>query len=100
VKPLTAIYWARLGLGTVAAILSASLAFIQGEPLSYTAFMNGLTVALLVYLVSYYVFKAKFMTKVEKQSKIMTMGIGIYFITWIVFTVLFYTILRGPPAAV
>ena len=97
-KPLIAIYWARLGLGIVAAVLSALLAAMQGE-LSYTTFMNGLTLALVVYLVSYYVFKAKFRAKVEKQSKIMTMGIGIYFFTWIVFMVLFYTILRGPPAA-
>jgi hypothetical protein len=98
VNPLTAIYWARLGLGIVAAVLSAWLAVIQGGA-SYTAFMNGLTVALLVYLVSYYIFKARFMAKVEKQSKIMTMGIGIYFFTWIVFMILFYTILKGPPLA-
>ena len=95
-KPLITIYWARLALGIVAAILSALLAIIQGA-LSYTTFMNGLTIALLVYLISYYVFKAQFRAKVEKQSKIMTMGIGIYFFTWIVFMILFYSILKGPP---
>ena len=97
-KPLIVIYWARLGLGTVAALLSALLALAQGE-FSITTFFNGLTVALLVYLVSYYIFKAIFGTKVEKQSKIMTMGIGIYFFTWIVLMILFYTILKGPPVA-
>jgi hypothetical protein len=96
VRPIVTIYWARLSLGIVAAILSASLAIIRDE-LSFTTFMNGLTIALLVYLVSYYVFKAKFRAKVEKQSKIMTMGIGIYFFTWIVFLILFYSILKGPP---
>ena len=95
-KPLVTIYWARLSLGMVAAILSALLAIMRDE-LSFTTFMNGLTIALLVYLVSYYVFKAKFRAKVEKQSKIMTMGIGIYFFTWIVFMILFYSILKGPP---
>jgi hypothetical protein len=95
VRPLVTIYWARLGLGIVAAILSALLAIMRDE-LSFTTFMNGLTIALLVYLVSYYVFKAKFRAKVEKQSKIMTMGIGIYFFTWIVFLILFYSILKGP----
>jgi hypothetical protein len=95
VKPLVTIYWARLGLGIVAAILSALLAIMRDE-LSFTTFMNGLTIALLVYLVSYYVFKAKFRAKVEKQSKIMTMGIGIYFFTWIVFLILFYSILKAP----
>jgi hypothetical protein len=96
VKPLITIYWARLSLGIIAAILSALLAITRDE-LSFTTFMNGLTIALLVYLVSYYVFKAKFRAKVEKQSKIMTMGIGIYFFTWIVFMILFYSILKGPP---
>jgi uncharacterized membrane protein len=96
VKPLITIYWARLSLGIVAAILSTLLAITRDE-LSFTTFMNGLTIALLVYLVSYYVFKAKFRAKVEKQSKIMTMGIGIYFFTWIVFMILFYSILKGPP---
>jgi len=96
VKPLITIYWARLSLGIVAAILSTLLAIIRDE-LSFTTFMNGLTIALLVYLVSYYVFKAKFRAKVEKQSKLMTMGIGIYFFTWIVFLILFYSILKGPP---
>ena len=95
-KPLITIYWARLSLGIVAAILSTLLAIIRDE-LSFTTFMNSLTIALLVYLVSYYVFKAKFKAKVEKQSKIMTMGIGIYFFTWIVFMILFYSILKGPP---
>jgi hypothetical protein len=99
VKPLITIYWARLSLGIVAAILSALLAIIRDE-LSFTTFMNSLTIALLVYLVSYYVFKAKFRAKVEKQSKIMTMGIGIYFFTWIVFLVLFYSILKGPPPVI
>ena len=95
-RPIVTIYWARLSLGIVAAILSTLLAIIRDE-LSFTTFMNGLTIALLVYLVSYYVFKAKFRAKVEKQSKIMTMGIGIYFFTWIVFLILFYSILKGPP---
>ena len=98
-KPLITIYWARLSLGIVAAILSALLAIIRDE-LSFTTFMNSLTIALLVYLISYYIFKTKFKAKVEKQSKIMTMGIGIYFFTWIVFLILFYSILKGPPPVI
>jgi hypothetical protein len=88
VKPLIMIYWSRLGLGIVAAVLSVLLAIMREE----NALMNAVTIALAVYLISYYVLKAKFKTKVEKQSKIMTMGIGIYFFTWIVFTVLFYSV--------
>jgi hypothetical protein len=87
-KPLIMLYWSRVVLGIVAAVLSVLLAIIREE----NALMNAITIALLVYLVSYYLFKAKFRAKVEKQSKIMTMGIGIYFFAWIVFTVLLYSI--------
>jgi heme/copper-type cytochrome/quinol oxidase subunit 2 len=62
--------------------------------------VNGLTIALLIYLLSYYVLKAKFLNKVEKQSKIMTMGIFMYFIAWAVFFILFYSILKGLPVSV
>jgi hypothetical protein len=92
VTPLVTMYWARLCFGIVAAMLGALLATVAGQT-SFTTFLNGLTIALLVYIVSYYVFKTKFGAKVEKQSKIMTMGIGIYFFTWIVFMILFYSIL-------
>jgi hypothetical protein len=88
VKPLIMIYWSRLGLGIVAAVISVLLAIVREE----NALMNSITIALAVYLLSYYVLKTKFKAKVEKQSKIMTMGIGIYFFTWIVFMVLFYSI--------
>lgn len=92
-RPLVTIYCTRLSLGIVAAVLAALLAMLQDE-LSITTLINGLTIALIVYLVSYYAFKATFRAKVEKQSKIMTTGIGIYFFTWIVFMILFYTILK------
>jgi hypothetical protein len=95
VKPLVIIYWSRLGLGIVAASISTLITLLRDE-LSWTTFLNGFTVALFFYLVSYYVLKAKFRTKVEQQSKIMTMGIGIYFFTWLVFWILIYSILKGP----
>jgi hypothetical protein len=95
VRTLVIIYWSRLGLGIVAAVISALVAML-GDELSYTTFLNGITIALALYLLSYYVLKAKFATKVEKPSKIMTMGIGVYFFTWLVFWILMYTILKGP----
>jgi hypothetical protein len=96
VKPLVLIYWTRVALSIVAAAISAVVATMQSAD-SLTTFVNGLTIALLIYLLSYYVLKAKFLTKVEKQSKIMTMGIFMYFIAWAVFFILFYSILVGPP---
>jgi len=95
VKPLVTIYWIRVALSIVAATIRAILAINQDSS-ELTSFMPDVTIALLVYLLSYYALKAKFLNKVEKQSKIMTMGIFIYFIAWAVFFILFYSILKGP----
>ena len=95
-KPVVVIYWLRLILGLVAAGISTVVTMFV-DVADYTTFLNGLTVALVVYLVSYYLLKAKFANQVEKTSKIMTQGIGIYFFTWLVFWVLFYSVLKGPP---
>ncbi len=94
-RPLVIIYWLRLVLGIIAAGVSTTLTLLSDTP-SYTTFINGITAALAIYLISYYILKAQFATKVEKQSKIMTQGIGIYFFTWLVFWILIYTIIRGP----
>ena len=91
-RPLVLIYWTRLALGIVAALISALLATMQSAS-SLNTFLNGITIALLVYIISYYALKAKFRNKVEKQSKIMSMGIGIYFISWAVFFILSYSII-------
>jgi hypothetical protein len=95
VKPLVMIYWIRVVLSILTAAISAIVATLF-DAFSFNTFLNGITIALLVYLISYYVLKAKFMNKVEKQSKIMTMGIFMYFIAWAVFFILFYSILEGP----
>ena len=95
-RPLVLIYWTRLALSIVAGAISALVAWLLKENSSITTFINGLTIALLIYLLSYYALKAKFRDKVEKPTKIMTMGIFMYFIAWAVFFILFSTILRGP----
>jgi hypothetical protein len=93
------IYWIRVALSIVAAAISAVAATFF-DPYSINTFINGITIALLIYLVSYYALKALFLNKVEKQSKIMTMGIFIYFIAWAVFFILFYSIFAGQPLPV
>ena len=90
------IYWIRVALSIVAAAISAVAATFF-DPYSINTFINGITIALLIYLISYYALKAQFLNKVEKQSKIMTMGIFIYFIAWAVFFILFYSIIVGQP---
>lgn len=91
-RPLVTIYWSRLILAIVAAAMSTWVALAMGER-GFSTFLNGLTIALLVYLVTYYVvFKPFFGNKVEKQSKLMTQGIGLYFFAWLVSWILIYTI--------
>jgi hypothetical protein len=80
----------------LAATISAVIATMQNEADLYT-FVNGITIALLIYLLSYYAVKAKFLNKVEKKSKILSTGIFMYFMAWGVFFILFYSILKGPP---
>jgi hypothetical protein len=106
---LTKIYWLRVALGVVAGLISAAVPIlvqtVSGVALTAqitetNTLLNGITIALLVYLISYYIMKAKFAGKVEKPSKIMSMGIFIYFFTWLVVWVLTITIVMGPPAVV
>jgi len=83
-KPVVTIYWIRVALSLVAAAISAVVATMQNATDLYT-FVNGITIALLVYLLSYYVIKAKFMTQ----------AIFMYFIAWAFFFILFYSLLTG-----
>ena len=94
-KPLVSIYMIRIGLGITSGVIGGYVATLFSHS-DLMTFINSLTIALAVYLVSFYVIKLKFYNRVEKRSKIMTMGIGIFFISWIVFLILTYTILIGP----
>jgi len=90
-NPLTVIYWTRLVLGIVAALISALLSSLVPD----FSFLNGVTIALLIYVVTYYVYKPMFLAKVEKPSKIFTTGVGAYFLSWLVMWALFHTLLRS-----
>lgn len=85
----------RIGFGVIAALVAALVVNLKvGAPI-----MNGVTVGLAVYLISYYIVKMLFMNKVDKPSKILTMGIGIYAITFVFCWVLFITPFLVPPTA-
>lgn len=84
-KPLTIVYWSRVGLGIVAALLCALLAL--------DSFLSGLSFGILFYIITYYLLKRLFVAEVEKSSELFKMGIGAYFLSWIVAWVLFYTLL-------
>jgi hypothetical protein len=101
-KPLKVIYWLRLALGIVAAFICIGFALATGAipdidptetfPMDISVFMNGVSIAIIFYLLSYYVIKWRFAAEVEKPSKLMTTGIGIYLLSWIVIWVLLYTL--------
>jgi len=92
-KTLNIIYWSRVGFGIFAALVATLLVNLKaGNPL-----MNGITVGLAVYLISYYLLKWKFTSKVEQPTKILTMGIGAFFLTFILCWVLFITPTLAPP---
>jgi hypothetical protein len=106
VEVLAKIYWIRVALGVIAGLVSTSVIvlFQSLSPStslvaligSFNTLLNGITIALLIYLISYYVLKAKFTSKIEKQSKIMSMGIFIYFFTWLIVWVLTLSAIIGP----
>jgi hypothetical protein len=103
-ETLKKIYWLRLTLGVVAAFICTGYGIAAGvisnQEFPMDAFFNSLSIALIVYIISYYVIKRQFILKVEKPQKLATTGIGIYFISWIVFWVLLYTIAAGPPSSI
>jgi hypothetical protein len=95
-KVLDKIYWLRMIAGTVAGMFSTVYTYYAGEISSsnftFNTFLNGLTIVLAIFLFTYYLFKFVFGKQIQKQQKLFTTGIGIYFISWIVVWVLLYTL--------
>ena len=91
--PVVQLYWIRVGLGIVAGVLSGYIAFLINAT-DYTGLVNAFTIALIVYLISYYPLKAAYKNKIEKQSQILSTAIIMYFLTWLPFLIIFYTIFK------
>jgi hypothetical protein len=97
-KPLEIVYWLRLGFGILAALVCIGYAKVANA-ISTTSnvnlLLNSVSLAIIVYVISYYVLKALFRFKVQKTQKLLTTGIGIYFLAWITFFAVLYTMLAG-----
>jgi hypothetical protein len=78
-------------LGVIAGLVSALFTKYVYFASDYTPLLNSITVALAVYVVTYYIVRAKLKEAIPQQSKILTTGIGMYFFTWITFFVVIYT---------
>ncbi len=89
--PVVQLYWLRVGLGLVAGVITGGLATF-GSFNDSTTLVNSITVALLIYFVTYYILRGFYKNKIEKQSKILSTAIGMYFFSWLTFFVLFYTV--------
>ena len=92
-SPIVQLYWIRVALGVVAAAISAVLALYMSLT-DLSTLVDSVTIALLVYLASYYPLKAVFKSRIEKQSKILSTAIIMYFFTWLPFFVLFFTLFK------
>ncbi len=92
--PVVQLYWLRVALGVVAAAITAVVGTYLGNPTDISTLFNCISLAIIVYFLSYYVLKAFYKGKIEKQSKILSTGIGMYFFTWLAFFVLFYTVVK------
>jgi hypothetical protein len=93
-KPASIVYWSRASLGVLAGLVSALVSSFDS-----LGFFNGISIALLIYIIAYYVFKSRFLIHFDKPSKIFTTGIGAYFLTWVVTWVIFYTLFKTPLAS-
>jgi len=89
-KPLTIIYWTRFCFG----ILTGLICTVGWAFGLFNSFLEGLSMAIIIYVITYYVYKLLFITKVEKPSKLVTTGIGAYFLTWIASWALFFTLMN------
>lgn len=93
-KPLTIIYWIRAVLGFIIGFMCAAYVYltVTGELTSIYTLLTGVSFALLFYIATYYMIKLRFMDKVEKASKLITHGIGIYFFSWLITWTLLVTL--------
>jgi len=94
-KPIATIYWLRLIIGIISGIICAVLSnFLITYGMEGTSvLLYSISLTLVIYLVSLRLLKMKFQSKVETPSKITMTGIFMYFIAWLVFYILFYTII-------
>jgi hypothetical protein len=96
-KPLELVYWTRFVTGVIAAVVCIGYVLaLNGSPTSTSipdtgVIFNSISLAIIVYVLSYYIIKARFKDKVAKTQKLFTTGIGIHFLAWIVLYALFYT---------
>jgi hypothetical protein len=92
-KPLSIIYWTKVLSGALVGLLSGALGAAAGNLSIGFNLFNGISIALLVYLLIYFVYKRLFLAQVGKTTKLLSTGIGGYFMAWVVIFALVFTLL-------
>ena len=99
-NPAEMLYWIKAGLGAIIGAISALYEYIAGvlsrelqNQFSINDLFTGVSFALIFFIVTYYILKIYFLDKVEKKSKLLSTGIGTYFMLWLVVWVLLRTVL-------
>lgn len=91
-EPLKRLYWIRVGLGVIAAMICTAYNVFVGADEGFNVFLTGFVFALLFYLLSFYALKPHFIEKAKKPSEVLTTGIGIYFLMWLIFWTLSFSL--------
>jgi uncharacterized membrane protein YwzB len=99
-KPSTSLYWIRAVLGVSIGALNALYDYAAGNisashPISINDLLTGLAFAMLFFVITYYVLKIFYVDKFQKKSKVLSTGIGTYFILWIMAWVLIDSVIRA-----
>lgn len=85
------IYWARCILGAILGLIFAAF----WRP-SFGPLITAISIALLIFIISYYVIVLILgevrIALIGGKNKVYTIGIGIYFLSWIFFWIFFYTL--------
>jgi hypothetical protein len=89
-KPETVMYWSRVALG---ALLGAVYAFFWRPPWSI---ISSLSFALIVYLLTYHLFKILYGGVLSDKSTVWKEGIGSFFLSWLFTWFLLYNTLFRP----
>jgi len=93
--PIVQLYWIRTALGIIAGAVSGAFALYLNLPLNdLSSLIDSFTIALLIYLVTYYPLRAIYSKRVDKPSKILSTAVIMYFLAWLPFFVLFFTLFK------
>jgi hypothetical protein len=92
-KPTTIIYWSRFLLGIATALICYMLRLAWET--SIYGFFLGIDIFIITYFAFRYLFRER-MNEIGETRRLLTIGIGAFFLSWIMFWGLFYSLFGSP----